>query len=84
MLLEAMVCKIPIVATDRGGICEVLDADAQLCQAGDVDGIARRLLESLQLDQASRQNLIVAGCKRVEENFSSAIFRRRLLEFVQQ
>ena len=84
VLLEAMVCKIPIVATDRGGICEVLDADAQLCQAGDVDGIARRLLESLQLDQASRQNLIVAGCKRVEENFSSAIFRRRLLEFVQQ
>ncbi len=84
VLLEAMVCKIPIVATDRGGICEVLDADAQLCQAGDVDGIARRLLESLQLDQESRQNLVAAGCKRVEENFSSAIFRKRLLKFVQQ
>ncbi len=84
VLLEAMVCKIPIVATDRGGICEVLDADVQLCQAGDVDGIARRLLESLQLDQESRQNLVAAGCKRVEENFSSAIFRKRLLKFVQQ
>jgi len=84
VLLEAMVCRIPIVATDRGGICEVLDADAQLCQAGDVDGIARRLLESLQLDPESRQNLVAAGFKRVEENFSSAIFRKRLLEFVQQ
>jgi len=84
VLLEAMVCKIPIVATDRGGICEVLDADAQLCQAGDVDGIARRLLESLQLDPESRQNLVVAGFERVEKNFSSAIFRKRLLKFVQQ
>ncbi|HIE06781.1 MAG TPA: glycosyltransferase [Desulfarculaceae bacterium] len=84
VLLEAMVCKIPIVATDRGGICEVLDTDAQLCQAGDVDGIARRLLESLQLDQESRQNLVAAGYKRVAENFSSAIFSKRLLEFVQQ
>ena len=84
VLLEAMVCRIPIVATDRGGICEVLDADAQLCQAGDVDGIARRLLESLQLDPESRQNLVVAGFKRVEKNFSSAIFRKRLLKFVQQ
>ena len=84
VLLEAMVCRIPIVATDRGGICEVLDADAQLCQAGDVDGIARRLLESLQLDPESRQNLVAAGFKRVEKNFSSAIFRKRLLKFVQQ
>ncbi len=83
VLLEAMVCEIPIVATDRGGISEVLEADAKLCQAGDVDGIARRLLEVLQLDWKSRQKLVTAGSERVVENFSSDIFRKRLLKFVQ-
>jgi glycosyltransferase involved in cell wall biosynthesis len=83
VLLEAMVCQIPIVATDRGGICEVLDAEAQLCQAGDVDGIVRRLQETLQLDPQALQEQVAAGLKRVEENFSSSIFSERLLKFVQ-
>jgi len=83
VLLEAMVCQIPIVATDRGGICEVLDAEAQLCQAGDVEGVARRLQETLQLDPQIRQKQVAAGLQRVEENFSSKIFSERLLRFVQ-
>ena len=83
VLLEAMVCKIPIVATDSGGISEALDSDAELCQAGNVAEISRRLQESLQLDQKARQELVDAGFKRVVDNFSSNIFRKRLLEFVQ-
>jgi glycosyltransferase involved in cell wall biosynthesis len=83
VLLEAMVCQIPIVATDRGGISEVLDAEAQLCQAGDVEGIARRLQEALQLDPQIRKKQVAAGLQRVAENFSSKIFSERLLRFVQ-
>jgi glycosyltransferase involved in cell wall biosynthesis len=83
VLLEAMVCKIPIVATDSGGISEVLDSDTVLCQAGDVAAISRRLQEILQLDQNARQKLVDSGFKRVVDNFSSDIFRKRLLEFVQ-
>jgi glycosyltransferase involved in cell wall biosynthesis len=83
VLLEAMVCKIPIVATDSGGISEVLDSDAVLCQAGDVAAISSRLQETLQLDQNARQKLVDSGFERVVDNFSSDIFRKRLLEFVQ-
>ena len=83
VLLEAMVCKIPIVATDSGGISEVLDSDTVLCQAGDVTAISSRLQETLQLDQNARQKLVDSGFERVVDNFSSDIFRKRLLEFVQ-
>ncbi len=83
VLLEAMVCKIPLVATGSGGIPEVFAAEAKLCQAGDVAGIARSLFEALQLDPATRQKQVDAGFQRVVENFSSEIFRQRLLGFVQ-
>ncbi len=83
VLLEAMVCKIPIVTTGSGGIPEVFAADARLCQAGDVAGISRCLMESLQLDPATRQKQVDAGFQRVVDNFSSEIFQKRLLGFVQ-
>ena len=82
VLLEALLCKIPIVATERGGIREVLGGTAQLCQAGDVDEISGKLRESLQLSQRELQKIGDAGYKRVVENFSSKIFRQRLLTFV--
>jgi glycosyltransferase involved in cell wall biosynthesis len=82
VLLEALVCKIPIVATDSGGIPEVLGDAAQLCPAGNVAEIFLRLQEVLQLDPEARQELVEAGFTRVCENFSSEIFRKRLLTFV--
>ncbi len=83
VLLEAMVCKIPIVATDSGGIREVFAADTELCRAGDVAGIARSLIKSLQLEPEARQEQVDAGFQQVVDNFSSEIFRKHLLEFVQ-
>ncbi len=82
VLLEALVCEIPIVATDSGGIPEVLGNEACLCQAGNVDEIMFRLQEVLQLDSEARRELVAAGFIRVSERFSSEIFRKRLLAFV--
>ncbi len=83
VLLEAMICRLPIVATDRGGIGEVLGADAKLCQAGAVDEISRALEKTLKLDAKARRDLVEIAYQRVVECFSSAVFRKRLLEFIE-
>lgn len=47
--LEAMACEVPVVATDAGGIPElVVDGECgALCSIGDVEAMARRALEIL-------------------------------------
>jgi len=82
VLLEAMTCRLPIVATDSGGIREALGDEAKLCQAGDVMGISCALEECLNLDETSRREQGNVGYRRVLENFSSEVFRQHLLSFV--
>ena len=84
VLLEAMACRLPIVATDSGGIREALGNDVELCRAGDVEGISCALERCLNLDEAGRRNLGEKGYRRVVESFSSEVFRQRLLAFVEQ
>lgn len=84
VLLEAMVCRLPIVATDRGGISEVLGASAEFCRAGAVDEISQAMEQALTLDQESHKDLVERGYSRVVESFSNEVFRQRLLSFVEQ
>jgi glycosyltransferase involved in cell wall biosynthesis len=84
VLLEAMVCRLPIVATDRGGIREVFADDVKLCQAGVVEEISDAMEQCLKLDGAARYDLGEIGYRRVVESFSSEVFRQRLLSFVGQ
>jgi glycosyltransferase involved in cell wall biosynthesis len=46
-LVEAMAAGLPIVATDVGGIAEMLADNAVLCRSGDVDGIVDALASVL-------------------------------------
>lgn len=84
VLLEAMACRLPIVATDSGGIREALGNEAKLCQAGDAEGISCALEQCLILNETARWEQGNIGYRRVLENFSSEVFRRRLLSFVWQ
>ncbi|MEA1924037.1 MAG: glycosyltransferase [Pseudomonadota bacterium] len=84
VLLEAMVCRLPLVATDSGGIGEVFADDVKLCRAGAVEEISDAMEQCLRLDRAARRNLGEIGYRRVLENFSSEVFRQRLLSFVGQ
>ena len=84
VLLEAMVCRLPIVATDSGGIREVLGDDIELCQAGDIENISCAMEQCLNLDEAARRDLGESGYRRVVESFSREVFRQRLLSFVGQ
>jgi len=48
--LEAMACAVPVVATNVGGLPEVVDpgVNGYLCEVGDVEDMAQKALEILQ------------------------------------
>lgn len=47
--LEAMACRVPVLATASGGIVEVVEhgKDGYLCEVGDIDAMARYAVEIL-------------------------------------
>ncbi|HSR67350.1 MAG TPA: N-acetyl-alpha-D-glucosaminyl L-malate synthase BshA [Acidobacteriota bacterium] len=54
--LEAMACEVPVVATDVGGLPEVVTpgSNGYLCRLGDVDEMAAKALEILHPDNLPR------------------------------
>jgi len=69
-LLEAMAAGLPIVSTRVGGTPMLVGPEgaAYLCEVGDADGFAARLLE-LMYDRALRERLGQAMRRRVERYF---------------
>lgn len=72
VLLEAMACGVPSVATDRGGIPEVITdgENGLLVPLGDIDQAAKKALTLLK-DDALRQSFIENGFRTVKEKFDS-------------
>jgi colanic acid/amylovoran biosynthesis glycosyltransferase len=69
-LIEAMACGLPTVATESGGIPELLsDGAGLLVPPGDVEALARAL-ERIAGDRALRTTLAERGRERIEEAFS--------------
>lgn len=79
-VLEAMASGLPVAATRHSGIGEVvLDGETGfLCEEHDVEGMAEAM-EKLLADPARAEAMGLAGRRRVEENFTHAHVRRRVL-----
>lgn len=69
--LEAMSCAVPVIATNAGGIPEVVvdGGTGYLCPVGDVEGMAAAALKLLG-DEDLRQAFGEAGRRRAVEEFS--------------
>ncbi len=68
-VLEAMACGLPVVATDSGGVREVLSASSGiLAGVGDVEALAEGLVRVLE-DEALGRRMGEAGRRRAEEMF---------------
>jgi len=72
--LEAMSCEVPVIATNAGGVPEVVE-DGRcgfLCPVGDVDGMAEGALRLLG-DEPMRRAFGEAGRRRAVEVFSQDV-----------
>jgi glycosyltransferase involved in cell wall biosynthesis len=79
--IEAMMCSLPVVATDWRGLPDIV-ADGEtgfLVPPKDAKSIAERL-ENLILDPDLRRTMGAAGRRRYEENFTVEKFRNSMEE----
>jgi glycosyltransferase involved in cell wall biosynthesis len=80
-ILEAMAAGLPVVASDVGGVRELVadGATGLLVPAGDPDALAAAL-QRLLADPALRRRLGAAGRERVAERFTLSALRTAHLE----
>jgi glycosyltransferase involved in cell wall biosynthesis len=71
-LLEAMAMELPVVATDAGGVKEVIDSGkvGVLLQPKDVAGLVKSL-SHLIADGAARRSMGIAARQKIIEGFSA-------------
>lgn len=67
VVAEAMASGTPVVATDSGGVAEVLGGTGILVPAGDDAALARGLAQALAMD-ADSMAVMVEGARRQAEN----------------
>lgn len=74
VLLEAMACGVPCVATNIGGIPEVIKDGVSgfLCDVGDIDGITEKTL-SILMDEQLYGRMSSESIKIAKEEFHSSI-----------
>lgn len=85
VVLEAMACQVPVVATRVGGIPEmVVDGETGiLVDPEDADAIAKSCLKILN-DNELRKNMGIAGRKRVEDLFDQKRMVRETIELYKE
>ena len=78
--MEAMACEKPVVASNVGGIPDVVDNDVGfLVEPGNPDDIAEKLLILLK-DKKLREEKGKNGRKKVQTKFSSEVLVSNLIE----
>lgn len=85
VLLEAMQFQLPVVASDEGGIPDIVldNQTGYIVPKNDPDKLACKLV-SLINDPALREQMGAAGKKRFEENFTISQFEERMVTIMSE
>ena len=77
VLLEAMMARCPIIATDIPAFSEVLCGSGTLVQVDDVPGLSRQIQEHHAMSTEQRQRILVDQDRVLYENYSLETFKHR-------
>jgi N-acetyl-alpha-D-glucosaminyl L-malate synthase BshA len=83
--LEAMASEIPVIASNVGGLPEVIDhgENGMLCELGDTDSMAESAIELLR-DEAYRKEMGRKAREKVEKCFTADIIVPQYEEFYRE
>jgi glycosyltransferase involved in cell wall biosynthesis len=83
--LEAMALGVPVVASDAGGIPEVVEdgVTGVLVATGDHEGLSRAILDLVDAPERAEQ-MGAAGRRRVEERFTIERMQRQYVELYEK
>jgi glycosyltransferase involved in cell wall biosynthesis len=82
-IAEAMACGVPIVATNVGGIPELVDMAGLLVTPEDEDALAYAM-ETLITNNDLRKELCIKGRRRIEENFRWEIIAEKFETYIRE
>ncbi len=84
-ILEAMSCKIPVIASNVGGVSEIIESskDGMLVRPGDSKQLMNNILEILNNDRL-RNKITTNGRKKIEKNFDSRIMAEKTKRFYER
>ncbi len=80
-LLEAMSAKLPIIATDAGGIPEVM-GNEPLVDAGHAEALAEAMIKKMNTSEAERLEEGERHYRRLCGHFTSQVYQSRLSELL--
>lgn len=79
MLIEAMACNVPVIASDSGEIPNVVGDAGIIVGESDLDGWVKAI-QTLIDSPSLRKQLIQAGKERVESQFSWSVIARQKID----
>ncbi|MBL4621965.1 MAG: glycosyltransferase [Immundisolibacteraceae bacterium] len=84
VLLEAMIARLPMLATDVGGVAEVVGDCCRLLMPGDVESIAAEMVRLASLSSAELMALGEAMEARAGQKFDRPVLRQGLARLMKQ
>ncbi|MES0268327.1 glycosyltransferase [Citrobacter sedlakii] len=81
VICEAMSCEGLVVATDCGGIKEIIGDAGYIVPTNNPDALSEKILSALDLTTSKRRCLVTAARERIEEKYSLDNISNKWLEF---
>ena len=80
VVAEAMACETFVVATDCGGVKEVMGGCGLMSPINDTNALASKLISAIEMDHLERQKNNKLALKYIQENFDLNIIVSKWLE----